>query len=98
MDNLGKKTLPGVWLRIIKVIPELDVIRIDLSSIFKIKVGSGENTLFWLDDWLGGSLDGRFPLLFNLDKRKGCFVADRVALVNFKWAWKKILRCPLELM
>ena len=46
VDNLAKKTMPGVWFRIIKVIPELYVIGIDPFDIFEIKVGSGENTFF----------------------------------------------------
>ncbi|KAJ9551167.1 hypothetical protein OSB04_015212 [Centaurea solstitialis] len=97
--GLEKKTLPGVWFRIIKAIPELVDIGFELSSIFEIKVGSGENTLFWLDDWLGGG-DRLMPgFLCSLIwiKKKTCFVADRMAPNKLLWDWKKFPRNPTEI-
>ncbi|KAJ9559084.1 hypothetical protein OSB04_013698 [Centaurea solstitialis] len=96
--NLAKKTLAGVWFRILKIIPELESLGFGLSSIFYIKIGSGENTLFWLDNWLGGgSLNDRFPTLFDLDKKKRCLVADRVASNQLSWGWKKTPKTSMEI-
>ena len=60
-------------------------IGITISDIFCYSINSGENTLFWLVDWDGnGPLYRRFPALFCLDKRKGCFinVLDMVSKVS----------------
>lgn len=87
---LGKKSLNGVWYNIVKVIPELEEMGITFNSLFELKIGSGANTLFWYDDWTGqGCLASRFPLLFNLDKRKMCFISERLTSQSPSWAWKK---------
>ena len=53
-------------------------------------MGNGETTLFWLEDWeTGGCLSKRFPLLYNLEKRKGCHISDRITYEGFKGVWKK---------
>lgn len=37
----------------------------------------------------GGSFDSRFPSLSILDKKKSCFVSERILPNEFKWAWKR---------
>lgn len=45
---------------------------------------------FWLEDWTGfGSLVARFPLIFELDKKKHCFVNERIFSEGVNWKWKK---------
>lgn len=49
------------------------------SSFFEVKIGSGLNTFFWFDNWTRiDELALVFPLLFDLDKMKYCFVEERV--------------------
>lgn len=61
-----------------------------VSDIFMIRVNSGRNTLFWLDDrTCDGSFANRIPSIFNLDSKKS-FISDRISSnKNFIWEWKK---------
>ncbi|KAJ9545184.1 hypothetical protein OSB04_024891 [Centaurea solstitialis] len=67
--SLAKKTLPGIWFRIIKAIPELVDIGIDLSSSLKSRLDPGGGKL----SFVGLEKTPRSPmkitelgLLFNL--------------------------------
>ncbi|GJY60779.1 hypothetical protein Tco_0461436 [Tanacetum coccineum] len=51
---------------------------VDLLSHCKIRVGSGRNTRFWSDVWLGESrLSLAFPRLYALETFKECTVASK---------------------
>ncbi|GKD95586.1 RNA-directed DNA polymerase, eukaryota, reverse transcriptase zinc-binding domain protein [Tanacetum coccineum] len=54
---------------------------------FVIKVGNGNNTLFWRDPWCSTGLRPMdiFPRLFALDTYKDCKVCDRWGVVNDVW-------------
>lgn len=80
---LAKKTSHRVWCNIVKVISTLYEISIELSYVFEFHVGSGNNILLWLDDWLGGgSLASHFPYIF-IWKRKSCLISERVNANKF---------------
>nr|KAJ0220919.1 hypothetical protein LSAT_V11C200092670 [Lactuca sativa] len=55
------------------------------------KGGLGRNALFWLENWSGyGTFADRFPSIFNFDKKKSCFISDRInSNRKFNCAWKK---------
>lgn len=90
----SKKTILRVWSHIQSSILDLGDLGIELYDLFEFHVGSGNGTLFWLDNWLGsGSLASRFPLLYGLDSRKSCFISDRLA----SWSWRQMPRSPVEL-
>ena len=90
LNKLAKKSLNGVWYNNLKMLNVLQDIGIDLSSAFKIRVGNGMNTLFWLDDWTGdGCFCERFPLLFQLDKHKSCLASERWRGGERGWDWKR---------
>ncbi|KAI3506473.1 hypothetical protein L1887_28832 [Cichorium endivia] len=85
-NYLAKKTIPGVWNQIAGISEELDVNGLSIDEMLVKKVGSGRNTLFWLDKWIGDSaLKSKFPMLYNLESRKRSTVADRVSGVGFVW-------------
>ncbi|GJZ36016.1 putative RNA-directed DNA polymerase [Tanacetum coccineum] len=68
----------GPWYRIAKLNEDLSVHGIDLHSLFKIKIGNGENTRFWIDKWVGDAqLSIDFPRLFRLETQPLCRVCDR---------------------
>ncbi|GJZ69999.1 putative RNA-directed DNA polymerase, eukaryota, reverse transcriptase zinc-binding domain protein [Tanacetum coccineum] len=70
----------GPWYRIAKLKEDfLNDYGINLPLIFKKKIGNGESTRFWLDNWLGGpTLKETFPHIFRLDNQPNCLVYDRV--------------------
>ena len=56
---------------------------IDLHSLFKVKIGNGENTRFWIDKWVGDTpLSTVFPRLFRLETWPLCRVCDRSPVSN----------------
>ncbi|GJX97779.1 RNA-directed DNA polymerase, eukaryota, reverse transcriptase zinc-binding domain protein [Tanacetum coccineum] len=57
IEDSNTSTSSGLWSRIMKLKTDLNLIGIDLPMLFKKKVGNGQNTRFWHDNWLGG-LDG----------------------------------------
>ncbi|KAL4558843.1 hypothetical protein LXL04_037046 [Taraxacum kok-saghyz] len=98
MHALGKKTLNGAWYNSIKVLHFFQKVGINLSSSYKLSIKSGSNTLFWLDDWDGiGPLADRFPQLFDLDKKKSCFISERMRSGTADWAWKRRPSGPTEI-
>nr|GEX40303.1 hypothetical protein [Tanacetum cinerariifolium] len=81
-DLSSIKYKSGPWYRIVKLNDDLLPIRIDLKNIFKRKVGNGESTRFWLDNWVGGGpLNVSYPRLFRLEVNKNCLVRDRAPTV-----------------
>lgn len=59
---------------------------IDFPSLISYKIGEGNITLFWINR--GGNFASRFPLIFELDKRKFCFISNQVSLHGVEWVWK----------
>ncbi|GJX53590.1 RNA-directed DNA polymerase, eukaryota, reverse transcriptase zinc-binding domain protein [Tanacetum coccineum] len=77
------KSKSGPWYRISKLKEDLSVHGIDLHSLYKIKIGNGENTRFWIDKWVGDTpLSIVFPRLFRLETQTLCGVCDRSSLLN----------------
>ncbi|PWA66448.1 hypothetical protein CTI12_AA323810 [Artemisia annua] len=65
-----------------KLNDDLLPIGIDLRNIFKRKVGNGESTRFWLDNWVGGGpLNVSFPRLFCIEVNKNYLVRYRAPTV-----------------
>lgn len=65
---LAKNSFSGVWLNVVQVVNTTEDLGIKLTSIFEYMVNSRNNTLFWLEDWVGeGTLASRFPSLFAID-------------------------------
>ncbi|PWA85227.1 RNA-directed DNA polymerase, eukaryota, Reverse transcriptase zinc-binding domain protein [Artemisia annua] len=74
--TIRSKSAP--WFQIAKLNEDLSVQGIDLHSLFKRKIGNGENTRFWIDKWVGNSpLCSAFPRLFRIESQKNCRVSER---------------------
>ena len=52
-----------------------------------------------MEDWAGdGAFVERFPNIFNLDRKKSCFISDRIRSNRiFSWNWKQIPSNQLEI-
>ncbi|GJS62999.1 putative RNA-directed DNA polymerase, eukaryota, reverse transcriptase zinc-binding domain protein [Tanacetum coccineum] len=69
----------GAWYQIAKLNQDLTSYRIDLHTLFRLKIGNGELISFWKDVWVGNSpLCNAFPRLFRLELHHLCRVCDRV--------------------
>nr|GEY09908.1 RNA-directed DNA polymerase, eukaryota, reverse transcriptase zinc-binding domain protein [Tanacetum cinerariifolium] len=68
----------GSWYRIAKLNEDLSVHNIDLHFLFKIKIGNGENTRFFIDKCIGDTpLSILFSRLSRLETQPLCHVCDR---------------------
>nr|GEZ13705.1 RNA-directed DNA polymerase, eukaryota, reverse transcriptase zinc-binding domain protein [Tanacetum cinerariifolium] len=54
IEDSSTSASSGPLSRIMKLKTDLNLIGIDLLMLFKKKVGNGQNTRFWHDNWLGG--------------------------------------------
>nr|KAJ0197364.1 hypothetical protein LSAT_V11C700352090 [Lactuca sativa] len=88
-----KKTLPGVWSRVAGVQDELKKFGIDIDEVIIKKIGSGDETMFWLDKWFGGStLKDSFPEAYKLEGHKHCKISNRIQHGTMNWEWKSTPR------
>nr|KAJ0219716.1 hypothetical protein LSAT_V11C200085580 [Lactuca sativa] len=89
---LGKKTVSGVWSNICKAIRSTKLHNIDPYGLFGLVPGQNIDILFWKDIWCGDvTLQNRFPLLYNLESVKKCYLMDRLCNNGFSWNWKSTL-------
>jgi hypothetical protein len=57
-------------------------------SALEKKVGSGNNTRFWFDTWVGDQpLRDRFPHLFGISSQKDCTIASLGSWIDSRWCW-----------
>nr|GEY27140.1 RNA-directed DNA polymerase, eukaryota, reverse transcriptase zinc-binding domain protein [Tanacetum cinerariifolium] len=73
-DNIGANPKAGsksCWMNIVHELNVLCKKRINLREHMSIKVGNDNNTIFWEDNWIGGtSLKLRYPRLYTLENEK----------------------------
>ncbi|KAJ0702066.1 putative RNA-directed DNA polymerase [Helianthus annuus] len=82
----AKRSLGGVWNRIVSSINSPLVNNSGFKECIKGSVGNGNSVLFWLDPWLlECPLSDKYPNLFALEVVKDCSVRDRVLGV---WLWR----------
>jgi len=72
----------SLWWRDVHVLCREEWFRHNVSRV----IGSGKNTLFWLEVWVGEvSLRDRFPRLFDLSLFKDLSVFD---MCQLGWGWR----------
>ncbi|GJT35114.1 retrovirus-related pol polyprotein from transposon TNT 1-94 [Tanacetum coccineum] len=82
----------STWLDYIRSISHLKGRGVDLYLCMKNKVGNGNDSLFWLENWLGkGNLKVKYPRLFDLEENKEVSIHDKVQNVLVEdqdsWLW-----------
>ncbi|KAK9078786.1 hypothetical protein SSX86_002844 [Deinandra increscens subsp. villosa] len=74
-----RKRASGVWKNLCKAVCKLADPNQSIERKIKSKVKSGEDTLFWIDTWVGETpLKFCFPALYAIEKHKRCCVKDRM--------------------
>ncbi|GJV23314.1 RNA-directed DNA polymerase, eukaryota [Tanacetum coccineum] len=75
-----KNVSNSVWLNIIREINVLSEKGINLMNQLRIKLGNGEMTHFWDDNWCeGGRFKDRFPRIYALKECKDITVGSKLA-------------------
>ncbi|XP_023770251.1 uncharacterized protein LOC111918865 [Lactuca sativa] len=92
-NYMVKQSIRGVWCNISKAIKSLHDVNTNCHSLFSPVPGTNTQFLFWLDHWCGSNIfKNKFPLLYELESVKKCYVTERVANESFTWSWKSSLR------
>ncbi|XP_071718424.1 uncharacterized protein [Rutidosis leptorrhynchoides] len=94
---LVNKNVTGSWAHINRAISDIHVQHPSVGSSLSLKLGNGNNTLFWFDKWLNGSSPKIcFPRLFALESDKFCKVSDRRLQDGWSWNWRRQIRSGTE--
>ncbi|XP_021985657.1 uncharacterized protein LOC110881815 [Helianthus annuus] len=85
-----KCSIGGVWKSIVNMGRATQNPTIDINAKMSPRMGVGDKTLFWLDNWMGnGPLRDRFPNLYAVESEKRCTVQQRYSIIdgNVEWFW-----------
>nr|GEX70656.1 RNA-directed DNA polymerase, eukaryota, reverse transcriptase zinc-binding domain protein [Tanacetum cinerariifolium] len=79
------------WLNIIHEVKALLNMGIDLKKYMRIKLGDGENTAFWEDNWSeGGKLKYKYPRLYSLELCKSIYVGSKLVQSSLTDSFRRI--------
>ncbi|KAL9674773.1 hypothetical protein QQ045_002972 [Rhodiola kirilowii] len=91
-----RSRLSNTWRNIFKSVQGVSEIAYALSEGMKLKVGRGDESLFWEDSWSGEeSFRVNYPRMFQLAVNKEAKVEEMGQWVDGVWQWQVILRRPL---
>ncbi|GKC88628.1 RNA-directed DNA polymerase, eukaryota, reverse transcriptase zinc-binding domain protein [Tanacetum coccineum] len=94
-----KNVSNSVWLNIIREINVLSEKGINLMNQLRIKLGNGEMTHFWDDNWCeGGRLKDRFPRVYALEECKDITVGSKLAQPSITQSFRRMPRGGVEQM
>ncbi|KAI3497002.1 hypothetical protein L1887_39382 [Cichorium endivia] len=98
LSKLFTKSLSGVWLRIAEIEKDFSEMGLSLEKIISCQVESGDKVLFWKDSWCSPlTFERQFPDLYKLERRKTCFVSERITPNGVCWRWKNSPSNPCEI-
>ncbi|GJY08314.1 RNA-directed DNA polymerase, eukaryota, reverse transcriptase zinc-binding domain protein, partial [Tanacetum coccineum] len=97
IDSFDSISRRSPWLDIIRESLTLTKKGIDLLDFVRKKVGNGEDSLFWEDNWLNEKvLKHEFPVLFVLESSKQITVADKLKSESFATSYRRVPRRCIE--
>ncbi|GKA96279.1 RNA-directed DNA polymerase, eukaryota, reverse transcriptase zinc-binding domain protein [Tanacetum coccineum] len=105
IDNSTSSLKSGCWFNVLKLKDDLCDIGINLTSLFKKKIGNGLSTRFWLDPCL---VSDRSPIPNNNSRNNLVPSSDLLGLginhsepmfpqgISLQWVWSRQLRSTAE--
>nr|GEX13007.1 RNA-directed DNA polymerase, eukaryota [Tanacetum cinerariifolium] len=79
----SKVTRKSIWCDIVREVHAVKMQGFDILNYMQKKIGSGKDTFFWDDVWLGDTpLKYRFPRVYSLEVNKHVDVASKMSQVN----------------
>ncbi|GJY25246.1 RNA-directed DNA polymerase, eukaryota, reverse transcriptase zinc-binding domain protein [Tanacetum coccineum] len=98
--NIGLIRNTGVrscWLSIVKEVKELQKQGVNVLDCLSLKLGNGESTSFWHDNWSGvGVAKDIFPRLFALEDRKEVSVRAKLNDLCLDRSFRRPVRGGVE--
>ncbi|GKC14551.1 RNA-directed DNA polymerase, eukaryota [Tanacetum coccineum] len=94
---LGLVGIRSPWLDIIQDLHSLKSKGIDLMQFIRKKVGNGENTSFWDENWTGDDIfKNIYPRLYALEENKSISVADKLCHSSLVHTFRRLPRGGVE--
>ncbi|GKC07767.1 hypothetical protein Tco_0999377, partial [Tanacetum coccineum] len=88
---------PSPWCSILREVKVLSSKGFNFLSHCKRRVGNGNTTRFWLDNWvLGDTLSERFPRLFALENNKQISIASKWGEPSLDSSFRRPIRGGVE--
>ncbi|XP_022031914.1 uncharacterized protein LOC110932975 [Helianthus annuus] len=93
--------MTGTWKQIASIPSLLGTLNLDPYKMIKGNLRDGTGIHFSLDWWISDDvLQRKFPLLFDLEKNKACFVSARLhsgqLIIGFNWGWHRAISAVNE--
>ncbi|GJZ30560.1 RNA-directed DNA polymerase, eukaryota [Tanacetum coccineum] len=100
--NLNKDVSGGVrtcWTSIVHEVRVLQGRGINVADYIRLKLGNGENTRFWVDNWYeGGVIKELFPRMFALELNKNANVSSKLNASSLDNSFRRKARNRIEEM
>ncbi|GJZ89679.1 RNA-directed DNA polymerase, eukaryota, reverse transcriptase zinc-binding domain protein, partial [Tanacetum coccineum] len=100
--NLNKDVSGGVrtcWTSIVHEVRVLQGRGINVTDYIRLKLGNGENTRFWVDNWYeGGVIKELFPRMFALELNKNATVSSKLNASSLENSFRRKARSGIEEM
>ncbi|GJX94590.1 hypothetical protein Tco_0349176, partial [Tanacetum coccineum] len=97
LDSCNTMSRRSPWLDIIQDLHSLKSKGIDLMQFIRKKVGNGENTSFWDENWLGDDIfKSIYPRLYALEEHKSISVADKLQHPSLVHSFRRLPRGGVE--
>ncbi|GJU65921.1 RNA-directed DNA polymerase, eukaryota [Tanacetum coccineum] len=101
-ENLNKDVSGGVrtcWTSIVHEVRVLQGRGINVADYIRLKLGNGENTRFWVDNWYeGGVIKELFPRMFALELNKNATVSSKLNASSLDNSFRRKARSGIEEM
>ena len=98
--RLGQELKAGIrtcWTNIVQEVKQMQNQGVNFFEYIRLKLGNGDNTLFWEDKWCeGGVLKDLFPRLYSLELLRKSTVSVKLSEFSLENSFRRKVRSGVE--
>nr|GEW15513.1 RNA-directed DNA polymerase, eukaryota, reverse transcriptase zinc-binding domain protein [Tanacetum cinerariifolium] len=100
INSLGQESKAGIrtyWTNIVQEVKQMQNQGVNFFEYIRLKLGNGDNTLFWEDKWCkGGVLKDLFPRLYALELIRKSTVSVKLSESSLENSFRRKVRSGVE--